>query len=68
MGDPEVDAMSAIVSALDGLEEEARGRVLRWAAKQYGVTQPTDSRHAAGDDTDRKDTTGVPAEETTEPR
>ena len=37
MGDPEIDAMSAVASALNELEEDARGRVLRWAAERFGV-------------------------------
>jgi len=39
MPDPEIDAMSQIAAALEGLrEEDARFRVLRWAADRYGVT------------------------------
>lgn len=38
MDDPEVNAMSAVASALAGLEEAAQGRVLRWAAERYGAT------------------------------
>lgn len=37
MGDPEIDAMSAVATALADLEEAARGRVLRWAAERYDV-------------------------------
>ncbi|MBS1895556.1 MAG: hypothetical protein JST59_30010 [Actinobacteria bacterium] len=38
MGDPEIDAMSTVARALTDLEEDARGRVLRWAAERYGAT------------------------------
>jgi hypothetical protein len=37
MGDPEIDAMSALATALADLEDDAQGRVLRWAAERYGV-------------------------------
>ncbi|MFF3754824.1 hypothetical protein ACFYYH_31000 [Streptomyces sp. NPDC002018] len=37
MSDPEIGAMSAIAGALHDLEEDAQGRVLRWAAERYGV-------------------------------
>jgi hypothetical protein len=36
--DPEVEAMGAVAAALDGLEAEQQGRVLRWAADRYSVT------------------------------
>jgi len=35
--DTEVGAMSSIVDALEGLEDEKRQRVLRWACDRYGV-------------------------------
>jgi len=38
VGDVEIDAMSAVATALGDLEEDAQGRVLRWAAERYGVT------------------------------
>jgi hypothetical protein len=38
MGDPEIDAMSAVATALEDLKEEQRDRILRWAAERYGVT------------------------------
>jgi len=47
MGDPEIDAMSAVATALSELEEEAQGRVLRWAAERYGVALPSVGRRAA---------------------
>ncbi len=40
MGDPEIDAMSAVASSLGDLEPEARERVLRWAAARYQVAMP----------------------------
>lgn len=40
MGDPEIDAMSAVATALTALEEDQQGRVLRWAAERYGVALP----------------------------
>jgi hypothetical protein len=40
VSDPEIEAMSQVVAALDRLEDDndARVRVLRWAADRYGVT------------------------------
>src|SRR5437588_2511876 len=35
--DREIAAMTVIAGALDGLESEATGRVLDWAAKRFGV-------------------------------
>lgn len=40
MGDPEIDAMSAVATALADLEEDQQGRVLRWSAERYGVSLP----------------------------
>ena len=48
MGDPEIDAMSAVATALGDLEEEARDRVLRWAADRYGVAASPVARRADG--------------------
>lgn len=36
--DPELQAMASLAATLDGLEEESRSRVLRWAADKFGVT------------------------------
>jgi hypothetical protein len=47
MVDPEIDAMSAVTTALAKLEEEQQGRVLRWAAERYGVTLGKSGRRAA---------------------
>jgi len=50
MADPEIDAMSALATALADLDEDARGRVLRWAGERYGVNLKTSTggRHGAG--------------------
>ncbi len=50
MADPEIDAMSALATALAALDEDARGRVLRWAAERYGVNLKTSTggRHGGG--------------------
>jgi hypothetical protein len=50
MADPEIDAMSALATALADLEGDARGRVLRWAAERYGVSVNTSKggRHGGG--------------------
>jgi len=44
MGDPEIDAMSAVATALADLDEDAQGRVLRWAAERYEVSMPKHAR------------------------
>lgn len=48
MGDPEIDAMSAVATALTDLEEDARARVLRWAADRYGVAMSPATRRVDG--------------------
>jgi hypothetical protein len=64
MADPEIDAMSALATALADLEEDARGRVLRWAAERYGVILniSTGSRHGGGAASDQ----GGPGAEVTD--
>lgn len=57
MGDPEIEAMSSVATALADLEDEARHRVLRWAADRYGVVMSPSTRRADnsvsnGDDLD----------------
>lgn len=54
MNDPEIEAMSAVATALADLDQEAQGRVLRWAAERYGVTLPSGDRRggAGGDESD----------------
>jgi hypothetical protein len=37
MPDAEIEAMGKVAEALGELEEDAQGRVLRWAAERYGV-------------------------------
>jgi hypothetical protein len=44
MGGPEIDAMSAVATALADLAEDAQGRVLRWAAERYGLSVPAGGR------------------------
>lgn len=53
MGDPEIDAMSAIATALADLEEDQQGRVLRWSAERYGVTLTKRSARRDGDTPDK---------------
>jgi hypothetical protein len=48
MGDPEIEAMSAVATIVADLEDAARGRVLRWAAERFGVTMPTSGRRGGG--------------------
>lgn len=48
MGDPEIEAMSAVATALADLEDDVRGRVLRWAAERYKVTLPAGGRIVGG--------------------
>jgi hypothetical protein len=38
MPDAEIEAMGEVADALSDLEEDSRGRVLRWAVERYGVT------------------------------
>lgn len=38
VSDPEIEAMAAVSSAFGTLEDDAKGRVLRWAADKYGVS------------------------------
>ncbi|MBC2905369.1 hypothetical protein [Streptomyces cupreus] len=47
--DAEIQAMSSVVSALNGLEDDAtRARVLRWAAERYGISVPMPNSSASG--------------------
>jgi hypothetical protein len=36
-GDPELDAIAAVMAALAPLDADAQGRVIKWAAERYGV-------------------------------
>jgi hypothetical protein len=50
-GDPEIDAMGAVVAALDKLDEPTRSRVIDWTAKRFGVASAPASgaqRHTPG--------------------
>ena len=48
MPDTELEAMSAVHDALSPLDEDARGRVLRWAADKYAIANLGSS--STGDD------------------
>jgi hypothetical protein len=37
MSDPEIEAMGQVAAAIDNLADDARARVLRWAADRYGA-------------------------------
>lgn len=37
MADAEIDAMGAVAAALTDLDDQARGRVIRWAAERYAI-------------------------------
>jgi hypothetical protein len=50
VGVPEIEAMSAVASALADLDDDARGRVLRWASEFYSVRVPDGGRDGAADD------------------
>lgn len=43
--DPEVAAMSSVAGALTNLDDEARMRVIEWAAKRYRSTAPGSLGH-----------------------
>lgn len=38
MADPEIEAMASLAGALEDLDQDARGRVIRWAAERYTVS------------------------------
>ena len=40
MPDPEIEAMTSVAESLAALDDEARSRVLRWAADKFGVGLP----------------------------
>ncbi len=48
--DPEIAAMTAISGALKELDDETRGRVLRWAASRYAVKGIKSSDGGAGEE------------------
>ncbi len=68
MGDPEIDAMSGVATALADLDEEQQGRVLRWAAERYGVVlgKVAASGGSAGRGSDDADDDDYTDEEITE--
>jgi hypothetical protein len=57
--DPELKAMSDLVSVLDPLPDDARARALRWAAEKYGVALGR-PRSARGEERARPGTDGAP--------
>ncbi|MFF6985435.1 hypothetical protein [Streptomyces sp. NPDC010273] len=61
MSDPEIEAMSAVSSAFSTLEDDARGRVLRWAADKYGVPHIGATGSATQVDQPAVEATGVEA-------
>jgi hypothetical protein len=46
--DLEIEAMGTVSKALGGLDEEVRGRVVRWAAERYGITLGVAPRQQTG--------------------
>lgn len=46
--DSELEAMRSIAAALEGLDEEARGRVLRWAADRFKMGGAAPDGHRGG--------------------
>jgi hypothetical protein len=53
MSDPEIDAMSAVATAISDLDIGAKARVLRWAAARYGVDDVSLRDGTASRDRDR---------------
>jgi hypothetical protein len=47
-GDPEIDAMGTVATALKGLQPEEQARVLDWASKKFGVVLAAASRRSGG--------------------
>ena len=47
MSDPEIEAISTIVKALDGLDEEQKQRALDYANGRYGTFAPQENRSTA---------------------
>jgi hypothetical protein len=62
MADPEIEAISAIATALTDLDDGARARVLHWAAERYGVQLSSDGRRSAA----TSDDNDTPVREVTE--
>lgn len=47
--DAELKVMQAMVEALEGIEEEARARVLSWVAKRYGISMEAEGDASSPD-------------------
>ena len=47
--DKEIEAMSKVAQAIDDLEDEARVRVLKWAADRFGISLATQRNRAKSD-------------------
>ncbi|MFK3836623.1 hypothetical protein [Microbacterium sp. NPDC087868] len=57
--DLEIEAMGTVSKALAGIDEDARGRVIRWVAERYGISVSTaKSRGAVNDQVDQDDEDG----------
>ena len=63
MADPEVDAMSGVADAMSGIDDDARSRVLRWAAEKYGVAVPHSMRNDAAAHQARASRAGTEADD-----
>jgi len=48
MMDQEIEAMGTVAGAVSPLDEDAQGRVIRWAAERFGVTLGTKGRGRPG--------------------
>jgi hypothetical protein len=46
MGDPEIDAMGKVLSALSPLDESARVRVISWATEKLGLPKVAPASHS----------------------
>ncbi|MGD8329094.1 MAG: hypothetical protein PVJ49_06625 [Acidobacteriota bacterium] len=68
--DDEIDAMSQVVRILEELDEEARARVVRWAADRYGVDvgQSVDLDGESGPEHQVRPSSGPDKAETPPPR
>jgi hypothetical protein len=53
MPDAELEAMGKVAEAIGGLEEEVRGRVIRWAAERYGIAFATSPDRSGNGDAAR---------------
>lgn len=46
--DVEIEAMAKVSRALSTLDEEARGRVIRWVSERYGIALASETRRKSG--------------------